>query len=37
MFDRYTITNQEDLNEAVAQRFNGKRAANNPVEEELVR
>ncbi|MDA1081212.1 MAG: tyrosine-type recombinase/integrase [Gemmatimonadetes bacterium] len=28
MFDRYNITNQEDLNEAVAQRFNGKQAAN---------
>jgi integrase len=28
MFDRYNITNQEDLNDAVAQRFNGKQTAN---------
>lgn len=35
MFDRYNITNQEDLNDAVAQRFtgtNGKVTANNQVE-----
>ncbi len=32
MFDRYNITNQEDLNDAVAQRFNGKQAANKALE-----
>lgn len=28
MFDRYNIINEEDLAQGVAQRFNGKRAAN---------
>jgi hypothetical protein len=32
MFDRYNITNQDDLDDAVAQRFNGKQAANKAVE-----
>lgn len=38
MFDRYNITNQEDLNDAVAQRFNvnGKQAAKKSAEPEQV-
>ncbi len=36
MFDRYNITNQEDLNDAVAQRFNGKQVANKAAEPEQV-
>ena len=36
MFDRYNITNQEDLNDAVAQRFNGKQAAKKALEPEQV-
>jgi hypothetical protein len=31
MFDRYNITNQEDLNAAVAQRY-GKQTANKTLE-----
>lgn len=32
MFDRYNIIDAADLRSAIAQRFNGKRAANNPLE-----
>ncbi|HEY8165797.1 MAG TPA: hypothetical protein VIF83_09625 [Gemmatimonadaceae bacterium] len=32
MFDRYNIIDSADLSRAVAQRFNGKQAANNSVE-----
>jgi hypothetical protein len=36
MFDRCNITNQDDLNDAVAQRFNGKPTAKRALEPEQV-
>jgi hypothetical protein len=32
MFDRYNIIDSADLSRAVAQRFNGKETANEPLE-----
>ena len=34
MFDRYDVCNQDDLNDVVAQRFDGKPLADNAVEAE---